>query len=280
MADQVMTAAVHTAAIVPEIWSARFYDVLLAELPFNESINRDYEQEIANLGDTVNISTVPEFDEAQNIAEDQKSDAKAVTITGQQLVINKRFACDYIVTKRAQLQSLSFMDELRDKAIFSIMKAMHSQIVTDTVPSASDPDHQIAYDSGTTLALADMLEAKELLDAQDVPSMSRIGILGSAQLNDLFNVTSFTSKDFIPAGSPTSSGNFDTPLLGFDIKWSTEVGNTCYFFHPSYFTMAIQDQLSVELYDLGVQGKRGTRVNVDLLAGFKQLDDTRVVQIS
>jgi len=280
MTDQVMRAGTETAAIVPELWSAKFFEVLLAELPFNDSVQRQYESEIQSLGDTVNISSIPEFDEAQNIAEDQRNDAQAVTITGQQLVINKRFATDYIVTKRSQLQSLSFMDELRDKAIYSIMKAMHSQIVSDTVPSASAPDHQIAYDSGTTLALADMLEVKELLDNANVPSMDRKGVVGSAQINDLFNINSFNSKDFIPAGSPQSSGNFDTPLLGFDIRWSTEVGTTSYFFHPSYFTMAIQDQLNIELYDLGVNGKRGTRVNVDLLAGFKQLDSSRVVQLS
>jgi len=275
-----MRAGTETAAIVPEIWSAKFYDVLLAELPFNESVSREYEGEIQNLGDIVNISSVPEFDEAQNIAEDQRNDAEAVTITGQQLTINKRFAKDFIVTKRSQLQSLPFMDQVRDKAIYSIMKAMQSQIITDTVPSAAAPDHQIAYDSGTTLALADMLEAKELLDAQNVPSMMRKSIVGSAQLNDLFNITSFNSKDFIPAGSPQSSGVFDTPLLGFDVRWTTEVGTTSYFFHPSYMTMAIQDQLSVSVYDLGVDGKRAARVNVDLLAGFKQLDDERVVTIS
>ena len=61
MANQIHTAASELSVIVPEIWSQRYYDVLLAELPFNAIVSRDYEGEIQNLGDTVKISTFPEF---------------------------------------------------------------------------------------------------------------------------------------------------------------------------------------------------------------------------
>jgi hypothetical protein len=44
--------------------------------------------------------------------------------------------------------------------------------------------------------------------------------------------------------------------------------------------MAVQDQLSISTYDLGVDGIRAARVNVDLLWGLKQLDNKRVVSIS
>jgi len=43
MSDQIMTAATETAAIVPEIWSSRFYDVLVDRLPFIDSVDRSYE---------------------------------------------------------------------------------------------------------------------------------------------------------------------------------------------------------------------------------------------
>lgn len=43
MADQVMRASSEMSAIVPEVWSARFYDVLLAELPFASLIDNSYE---------------------------------------------------------------------------------------------------------------------------------------------------------------------------------------------------------------------------------------------
>jgi len=278
MANEVIST-VESNAIIPEVWSAKFYDVLLPMLPFNNLVSRDYEGEIANLGDIVNISTIPEFGDAGELAEGAAADADKISITGQQLVINKRIHKDYIITKKSQLQSLSFMDGVRDKAIFSIMKRMQAVIIAEIIPSASAPDHQIAYDSGSTLALADLLEAKELLDLQDVPDSNRQGVMGAAQWNDLFNITGFTSRDFIPAGSPLTEGSIKTPIAGFLPRMTTEVGSTSYWFHPSFMTMAVQDSLNIEVFNLGVDGVRGSRVNVDLLMGVKQLDNKRVVTL-
>lgn len=278
--DQVMKASAEMDAIVPELWSAAFYPTLLEKLPFNESISRDWEGEIQALGDIVNISTFPQFDLAEEIAEDQKADADSVTVTKQQLVINKQVVKDYILTKKALAQSLEAGNKLRDLAMHSIMKKMQKIIIAEIVPNASGPDHSIAYDSGTTLALADILEAKELLDNQDVPDDgSRQMILGAAQWNDIFNITGFTSRDFIPAGSPLTSGSLPTPILGFQPKLTTEAGNVSYLFHPLFMTMAVQQAPQVAVYDLGVDGKRAQRVNMDVLFGVKQLDGLRVVTI-
>jgi hypothetical protein len=280
MSDQIMTAATETAAIVPEIWSSKFYKVLLDRLPFIDSVDKSYEGEIQNLGDIVNISTLPEFDQASLLAEGARGNAEAVTITGQQLTINSRAYKDAIVTKKSQLQSLPFMDELRDKMIFSIMKKMQADIISAIVPSASSPYHTISYDSGSTLGLADILEAKELLDTQNVMEENRVCVLGAAQWNDIFNITGFTSRDFIPAGSPLTSGSIPTPIAGFMPKMTNVVSSTSYFFHPSFLTMAVQDKLNIEVFNLGVDGVRGSRINADVLYGIKQLDDTRVVSIS
>jgi len=280
MADQIHTAASELSVIVPELWSARYYDVLLAELPFNAIISRDYEGEIQNLGDTVKISTFPEFSDATELAEGARADADAITVAQQSLLINKRINKDFIVTNKAQLQSLPAMDKLRELAIYSIQKKIQSLIISLSVPSASAPDHQIPYDAGSTLALADLLEAKELLDTQNVPMSDRHAVFGAAQTNDIFNIGGFTSSDFILAGSPLTSGEISQSLLGFSPHMTTEVGAVSYLFHRSYFTMAAQQGLAVAVYDLGADGKRAARVNVDTLVGFKQLDNKRIVTIS
>jgi hypothetical protein len=163
-------------------------EVLLAELPFLDpsSLDKSYEGEIQNLGDIVNIHSVPEFSDATELAEGARNDADSVTMSTQQLVINKRFAKDFIVTKRSQLQSLEYMDKVRDKAAFAISKKMQSEIISAIVPVGANA---ISYDSGTTLALADLLEGKELLDSNNVPRENRKAISGVAQENDLFNIT-------------------------------------------------------------------------------------------
>lgn len=280
MADQVMTANTELSVLVPEIWSRQYYDVLLAELPFNAIISRDYEGEIQNLGDTVRISTFPEFDEAIELAEDEKSDASSITVTQQNLVINKRIAKDFIVTNLAMLQSLPAMDKLKELAIYSIQKKIQSLIISLIVPSASAPDHQIGYTSSTTLALADILNVKELLDNQAIPLMNRHFVVGAAQLNDLFNIAGFTSSDFGASNAPLMNGQLPSQILAFMPHFTSVLGNTSYWFHQSFMTIAAQQGMNVAQYDLGVEGKRAVRVNCDTLLGIKQLDNKRVVSLS
>lgn len=277
--DALITAASGLSAIVPEIWSARYYDVLLADLAFNSLISTDYEGEISDLGDTVHIASFPEFDEGEELAEDAASEAKAITVSSQALIINKRVVKDFIVTKLATMQSLPAMDKLRELAVYSILKKIQATIIATIIPSAANPDNSIAFDSGTTLALADLLEAKELLDNVNVPASDRHMVLGSAQTNDIFNITGFTSSDFLLGGSPLQSGQVPASLLGFMPHFTTVAGNTAYLFHKSFMSMASQQGMSVKEYDLGVDGKRATRVNVDTLYGLKLLDSKRVVTI-
>lgn len=280
MADQVMKASAEVDGLIPEVWSANFYPTLVEKLPYASLISRDWEGEIQALGDIVNINDLPQFDVAEEILEDQKADADSVTANKQQLTINKQLVKDFILTKRAQRQSIDASNALRDLAMHSIMKRMQQIIIADVIPSASAPDHQIAFDSGTTLALADILEAKELLDSADVEELGRACVIGAAQYNDLFNISGFTSKDFIPAGSPLTAGAVTLPVVGFNVNWTSEMGNVCHFFHPLFMTMAVQQNPDVRVYDLGLEGKRAQRVNMDVLFGVKQLSNLRVVSIS
>jgi len=272
-------ASTEVSAIVPEIWSQNYYDTLLADLPFNSLISRDYESDIANLGDTVNIPTVPEFNEGTELPEADAADAEAVTVTTQALVINKRIVKDFIITNQAQLQSIPFVDKLKELAIYSIQKKIQSLIISLTVPSAA-PDHTLASVSAGVFALADILAMKELLDNQNVPMSDRHMVLGAGPLNDIFNITGFTSSDFVASGSPLQSGQLPAQLVGFMPHFTTVVGATVYAFHSSYFGIAAQQGMNTSEYDLGVQGIRATRVNNDTLMGFKQLSDKRVVTLT
>lgn len=280
MADQIERASTELSVLVPELWSAKYYDELLSALPMADTIAKDYQGEIQNLGDTVNVSKFPEFGEAIELAEDQKNDASAITVQQIQLIINKRIAQDFIITNLAMMQALPAMEKLQELAIYSIMKKIQSLIVSLVVPSAASPDHTLAYTTGTTLALADILAAKELLDAQDVPMSNRHMCVGAAQLNDMFNITGFTSTDFGVSNAPLLNGGLPSQILGFMPHFSSLFGNTAYFYHSSFFQMAAQGGMNVSVYDLGVDGKRAQRVNCDTLLGLKQFDNLRVVTIA
>ncbi len=276
--DQIMTSGTELSVIVPQIWSARYYDVLLAELAFNPLISRDYEGEIQNLGDTVKISQFPEFDAAIEVAEDTKADASSLTVTQQSLTINKRVVKDFIITNKALLQSLPAMDKLRELAVFAIQKKIHSTIIATIVPHVTS--NALGYTSGTTLALADLLKSKKALDNYNVPMADRHLVLGANQLNDIFNIAGFTSSDFVLTGGMLQSGKLPPELLGFAPHFTSLAGAVVYLFHKSFMTMASQQGMNVNQYDLGVDGVRAARVNCDTLYGLKQLDDQRVVTLS
>jgi hypothetical protein len=277
MADAMFKSDVEAAAAIPEIWSSAFYPTLVEKLPFASSVATDYQGEIRQLGDTVNITSFPQFDEAEEILEGQAVEAEATTLSNIQLIINKQLAKDFIITRKADIQSLEIMNALRDLALHSVLKKMQKIIIAAIVPSTS-PDHTIAFDSGTTLQLADILEAKELLDNSDVEEAGRQMILGAAQWNDLFNIAGVVSSQFGASGS-LSSGQVTAPIMGFQGKWTSEVGNVSYFMHPLAIEMAVQQDPTPSVHDLGAQGIRGTRVNMEVLFGLKQASDLRVVTI-
>lgn len=279
MANEIMGTDAEVSAIVPEQWSQNYYDVLLAELPFESLVSKDWEGEIKSLGDTVNIPTVPEFSDATELPERDSNEADSVTIGTQALVINKRIVKDFIVTKKALLQSIPFVEKLKGLAIYSIQKKIQALIISLTIPSAT-PDHTLAAVAAGVYGLADILAAKELLDAQNVPMADRHMVLGSGPLNDIFNITGFTSSDFVASANPLQSGNLPAQLVGFKPHFTTAVGSTVHHFHSSYFTMASQQGMDVKEYDLGVTGARQTRVNCDTLLGMKQLDGKRVVTVT
>ena len=280
MADAYERVGTELAVITPSIWSRNYYEVLLAELPFNSIVSRDYEGEIQNLGDRVKIATFPEFSTAAEIAEDASNFADAVTVTSQSLVIDKRIVKDFIITNLALTQSLPAMQKLQDLAIHAIQKRMQALIIAAIVPNAAAPDHSIAYTAGSTLALADILAAKELLDGQDVPMGGRHMVVGAAQLNDLFNITGLVSSEFGASNAPLMNGNLPSQILGFMPHFTSLVSSTSYFFHSSFMTVAAQEGMNVKQFDKGIDGSRSQRINCDTLFGLKQLSGLRVVSIA
>ena len=280
MADSIMTKGTELSVLVPQNWSQKYYDNLLASLAFKDIISKDYEGDVA-LGDRVKVSTIPEFVDAEIVGEADRVDAVPVTATQQELLINKMIVRDFMVTNQALLQSIPFVEKLKEYAIYSINKKIEKEIIALIVPNAATPDHAIAYDSGTTLALADILEAKELLDAENNEMANRHCVLGSAQINDVFNISQFVNFDYLAtAGAPMQSGELSGLLAGFKPHFTTLVGNVSYFFHSSFMTMASQKGLTVEEHSQGVNGVRATRINCDSLVGMKQLSGLRVVSIS
>ena len=81
-------------------------------------------------------------------------------------------------------------------------------------------------------------------------------------MNDIFNITGFTSTDFGVSNAPLINGGLPK-IVGFMPHFSSLFGNTSYWYHSSFMQIAAQQGMNVSQYDLGVDGKRAMRVNCD-----------------
>ena len=279
MADEQMKSTAELDAINPEVWSSAWYPTLLENLVMMDSVAMDYQGEMNGRGDRVNITTFPQFGTAVDLAEGSRVDAAALEPTGQQLVVNHEIAQDFIITQKAIIQTLEAQEKLREHAFFSIMKKIDQILLNDIAPSTAAPDHITSYASGTTLALADILDAFEALNTANVPDVGqRVAVLGVAQHADLFNISGFVSRDYSPTTNALTSGSISTPVMGFRVKFSSMVSSVSTFLSPEFMQVAVQQNPVPKVFDLGSLGIRAFRTNMTVLFGNKQCSNLRVYQ--
>lgn len=172
-----------TAKFIPNIWSARILAALEKQLVYTKFFNRDYEGEIRDVGDTVNIGlvgapTVKKYTRGSDI--DAPSD---VTVIDATLSINQadyfNIAVDDVDAAQSKINLLesassqtgyAFGDET-DKYLASLLVAgAGGTIGTKAEPkSITDAKPEDAYNL--------LVDLKVALDRQNCPTMGRICVV-------------------------------------------------------------------------------------------------------
>lgn len=276
--DPLISSGGAVSAIVPEIWSQKYQENFNDLIIFPGLISRDYEQEIVSLGDVVHIPSIDDV-VAGNLTQGAAGVSTAINAGTTPLTINRRSYVDFVITDQAKLQSIPFLEELQTRAIAAIMRKMQDDMIGDIAPSTANPDHTLAYDTGSTLADADLLEALDLERTANWPDSDKFLITGGAQYNDLLNIEKFYSKFINDGSSVVTDGKVIAPVYGHLPAWTTAMGSRTLMFHISFMQAAVQKGLTLTLHDQGAVGKRSFRLNVDVLWGSKQLHDDRVISI-
>lgn len=276
MADVISTAAGSLNSLVQTKWSSNFLSNLGNKIAYNSIVRRDYEGELG-MGQTVKIPSLANVT-ATNLSEGATNDAIAAVASSVSLTVNRRAAVDFVITDQAQLQSVPFMEKLEEVAVAAIAREIQSYIITTFVPSASSPDHQIAFDSGTTLADSDLLEALDLEKAANWPESGLFMVLGGAQYNDILNVAKLYDKT-LGGVVDTASGQVLAPVYGHNVAWTSALGNKAHLFHESGIQAVVQRGLNMSMDSLRPLGQRAFRFSVDALYGVVVTDDDRLISI-
>jgi hypothetical protein len=78
-------------------------------------------------------------------------------------------------------------------------------------------------DTGATIVEADILAAKEALDAADVPAEGRKLLIAPQQESDIMSLNRFISRDYIDGGSVMQRGRIIGSIFGADVHVSTQI---------------------------------------------------------
>jgi len=275
-----VNGVVANADLIPEIMSSLMYDELRANLPIAMSFERKYEGDLV-IGDKVKVNQIAKATGEILTDDTANFNPETMTISQIEIDVNSRASASFEFTDLAQLQSQSFEADAREALVYGISKQIEDAITAALLPSTSAPDHDIAPIAASDLAAADLGAMRSLLSAQSVPNSNRIFFAAPSYYADLLSKTSLTSSDYIPAGSPVTTGGFTFPLYGFTIveaqNLAADIG---YAVHTSAVQVIMQQGLRVKVSDQHANRKYGFILSADMVFGYKLMDNVRIVKIS
>ncbi len=268
------------AELIPTMWSTQMYDELRQSLMLGSFFMRDYEGEIRNAGDIVKVNQInAPTGENLEFGVDNTLDinSEALTLTQKEVKADRLATASYLVESLAQLQSLEFQAEARQALVFAVMKQVEDHIESLMIPVAGN---DVAPAVASDLGVGDVANLRRLLSKAKVPVQGRALFLDVDYHSDIIQKSTFASSDFVPAGSPTATGEFSSPIYGFSVREHNGFGaDLGYAAHPSAIAHVIQQEMNVKLSDMHAAGKRGWLLTAEIFFGAKLFDNTRIARI-
>jgi len=259
--------------IVKEVWANDFYKELRPQLGIAALVQNVYEGEIKSWGDTVKVQQFKTPGRAQILTSDNEAyDPQVPLITSTDLIVNRSAVYPVDITDWAKYQANpKYQGEIRDIIVHEIARA-----IDESIMDAISPDATTA--GVASLGKANIASASRILDVNLVPSAGRICIIDPYYKEDLLGVNELLSRDFNASSSVFMDGVLKDPIYGFTVYVSNLLpANTAYFWHPSFFQVAIQEGANYKEMDLEASTNvPSMRVRGKNLFGLKQFDSKRV----
>lgn len=262
---------------IPEIWSSDIQEAVEFAQVVEKRVNNDYEGEIANMGDTVNIQT------STNYTANTKSAGTDVTFethTHPQVVlsINTHQYAAFRVEKIGEKQAMPGWRQRQTKKLgYSLARARE---VTLTALFDAFADNGTIGTLGTELTDSDYLSAwQKLAEAGAIDNMGEAEeelsiFLSPAAVAAALKIEKFTNQDFgadegaikkASIGMIYQGRVFMSNLLESDASGQHD----CAFIHRDILTIAVQAKPSV--YSDFIIEAISTAVVSDQIYGVKEL---------
>ena len=257
---------------IQKFWSPMMTKVLTEDKLLTSLVNKDYEGEIREGGDTVYVSQIQEV-EGQDL---DISAGEGDTFTPQKLetkrigiVANRRAVASVEISDLAKLQSQIYAEdsELRNRLVDAIDKKINDYLYSLVAPSAATPDHVV---TGIATMNASNLNAIRTLTSQAKWPRTKpfYGLLDPVYYGDVLSDTTLANANYGATDAPIINGQKSIYRMGFNLlEDNSRSSKNGLFFYPDWVHLVIQRQIQFKLSDQHVNNKFSYLLSADVIYG-------------
>lgn len=256
---------------VQQFWSPMFMKELRASMLIGSLVNKDYDGEIKQGGDTVYVSQInaPTGENRSTSLDADSFAAQSLSTSRISVSASKRAVAAFEFNDLVQLQSQIGQEdsEIRQALVFSVGKVINDYLYSLVAPSTSAPDHMI-----NSVATFDGTQAGNARKRAAIAKWNHLkpwyGLLDPVYYSDMLAATTMVSRDYVGDEAPVVAGQMANPRFGInfleDNGLSTSQG---VIFHPDFLHLVMQKGVTLKVSDLHPNKKFGYVISADVIYG-------------
>ena len=199
-------------AFIPEVWAQESLMVLEENMVIANLVNKDFSDEVAAYGDTVNTRSIAEFEMARKTDADEveTQDAEATNIP---VVLNQHNYSSFIIKDGEESKGFQ---NLREKYLVPAVRSISRGIDQLLLAQQYQFMTNCAGSLGTAASRGSVLASREVMNVNKVPLDGRNFIITPGAETDLLDTTQFIDANTRgDDGTAMREANIGR-LLGFD----------------------------------------------------------------
>lgn len=212
---------------IPQLWSARLLEKVSNELVYGNLVNRDYEGEISQAGDTVHINSIGPITVKKYTRNSEIDAPEELTTEDQTLKIDQSQYFNFGLDDVDKAQAMGgLMEDALDMASYGLSSVADKYIASQmaTQGTAINEDGSPITLTATNIYQA-MVEIKVAMDKLNIPQQGRFVVVppeveGLLLLEDRFVATGGSVAEGILANGHIGK------VAGLDVYTSNNVPNT------------------------------------------------------
>lgn len=282
MGASLVNDAAGVGLLVQEFWSNLFMPELMEVTMLAKLVNKDYDGEIKQLGDTVKVSQIvrPTATTKTVGVDDhmtfnsEKLQALQVSVVAD-TVVTASFDFDNLSQLQSQIGSKD--SDIRKGLLEAMDIALNNFCYGKVAPSTSAPDHDLG--SVTDFNAAQLLIVRKLAaQAKWLKAKGWWLLADPSFYNDLLGASTLTSADYA-TDMPSINGEFATKRNGFYILEDNSDGlianvsagteDAALAFSPDFLHLVMPKAPTFEVSSLHPLGQHGFKISCSMVCGAK-----------